>query len=931
MLVFVLGLGTPVAARADGFVGDTTVAAAVDTDGAGLAEAFQATASATGPVSALNVYLDPSSTARTVTLGLYTSAGTHPGSLLAQTAVTSPVTGWNTAAIPPLTVTAGTVYWIAALGTGGTLAFRDHCCGGGSPAENSAQTSLTALPATWSAGARWADGSASLYAGAPVTPPPPSTAGQWSPLMDWGIVAAHSILLRTGKLIEMDGWIAPNPARLFDPATGSLTSITNPFGLDIFCSGHATLPDGRVVIAGGHGFTATLGLDATTIFDPATNTWSAGPKLNDPRWYPTVTELGDGRLVAISGNITNTTWADTPEIYDAATNRWTRISGISTSQVHEEEYPLSFLLPSGRIFTMAASTGRSYLLDPNAPSWTAVGGVTAQNGSAVMYRPGHILYTGGGSPLNSTSPAQAGARTIDLTAATPAWSATSTMHAARYAHTLTMLPDGTVLAVGGGTNLDQQNVAGGELSSEIWDPATGTWTATAAADAPRVYHSTAVLLRDGRVLVAGGGAAEGPASPGETTAQYFSPPYLFKGARPVISSVPSSATYGSTVTVQTPDASSIRSAALVSLGADTHTLDMNQHFVPLTFAAGSGSLSVTLPASASVAPPGSYMLFLVNDAGVPAVAPLITVGPAGGSVPPPTVSVTSPAAGAVSGTVTLAATATDSGGIRDVQFTVDGAPVGPRLTASPYQTTWDSTTVAGGTHDIRAVATNTAGVSATSAAVTVTVSGPATSLAVDAQASTEGLGTQTTPAFTTTQPGDVLVAFATSDGPGTQAQTLTVAGAGLTWSLVRRVNAQGGSTELWTAKAPATLTGATVTATQARPGYDQSLTVVAFRGARGIGASATRNATSGAPSVSLTTTAAGSLVYGAGNDYDNAIARTVGAGQAKVHEWLDTAIGDTYWVQRRTTTAATGTAVAISDTSPTADRWNLAALEILAG
>jgi hypothetical protein len=83
--------------------------------------------------------------------------------------------------------------------------------------------------------------------------------------------------------------------------------------------------------------------------------------------------------------------------------------------------------------------------------------------------------------------------------------------------------------------------------------------------------------------------------------------------------------------------------------------------------------------------------------------------------------------------------------------------------------------------------------------------------------------------------------------------------------------------------------------------------------------------------VSLTTTAAGSLVYGAGNDYDHAIARTVGSGQAKVHEWLDTVIGDTYWVQRRTATVGAGTTVAISDTSPTGDRWNLAALEILAG
>ncbi len=369
---------------------------------------------------------------------------------------------------------------------------------------------------------------------------------------------------------------------------------------------------------------------------------------------------------------------------------------------------------------MATSAGRSYLLDPIAPSWTSVGGATPYNGSAVMYRPGKILYTGGGTPLNSTSPAQTGAQTIDLTSASPTWQATSPMHAARYAHTLTVLPDGKVLAVGGGTNLDQQNVAGGERSTEIWDPATGAWTSMAPADAPRVYHSTAVLMPDGRVLVGGGGAAEGPVSPGEPTAQYYSPPYLTKGARPTISSAPSSASYGSSITVDTPDASSIASVALVSLGADTHTLDMNQHFVPLSFSRNAGSLSIDIPSSANLAPPGYYMLFLVNGAGVPAVAPFVQIKTV--VTTPPSVDVTSPAAGSVSGSLTLAATASGSGGIRDVQFTIDGSSVGPRITSSPYTTTWDSTTVANGTHTVRAIATDNGGASATSAPVTVTVS-----------------------------------------------------------------------------------------------------------------------------------------------------------------------------------------------------------------
>ncbi len=302
----------PGAASAAQLVGDSTISSVADTDGAGLAEAFLSTASTAGSLGELHVYLDGTSRATKVTIGVYSDNAGHPGTLLAQGSTSSPATGWNTIAVTPVSISAGVKYWLALLGTGGTIAFRDHCCGAGSAAENNAGSALTSLPSTWSSGARWSDGSASLYGATtgetpPPPPPPPSELGQWSPLMNWGIVAAHSILLHTGKLIEMDGWIAPNPTKLFDPTTGTLTTITNPFGLDIFCSGNASLSDGRVVIAGGHGFAGEIGINNTTIFDPVNNAWTAGPSMNYARWYPTVTELGDGRLVAISGNIgTNT-------------------------------------------------------------------------------------------------------------------------------------------------------------------------------------------------------------------------------------------------------------------------------------------------------------------------------------------------------------------------------------------------------------------------------------------------------------------------------------------------------------------------------------------------------------------------------------------------------------------------------------------------
>jgi hypothetical protein len=199
---------------------------------------------------------------------------------------------------------------------------------------------------------------------------------------------------------------------------------------------------------------------------------------------------------------------------------------------------------------------------------------------------------------------------------------------------------------------------------------------------------------------------------------------------------------------------------------------------------------------------------------------------------------------------------------------------------------------------------------------------------VDKIVFSDGSGARTTAPFSTSSAAEVLVAFAASDEPTSGGQSLTVSGAGLTWTLVQRANTQLGPAEIWTATATNQLTNVTVTSTQAVGGYYQSLTVVTFTGAGGIGASAVANAATGAPTISLTTQA-GSLVYGVGNDWDKAIARTVGANQALVHQSL-AAVGDTYWVQNWIgPLAVAGTRVQLNDTAPTTDRWNFASVEIL--
>jgi PASTA domain-containing protein len=220
-------------------------------------------------------------------------------------------------------------------------------------------------------------------------------------------------------------------------------------------------------------------------------------------------------------------------------------------------------------------------------------------------------------------------------------------------------------------------------------------------------------------------------------------------------------------------------------------------------------------------------------------------------------------------------------------------------------------------------------------ALVVSLGPAAAGPAVDAKVFSDGTGVRTTPAFSTVAAGEVLIAFATSDGAatGTNTQTLTVSGAGLTWARVQRAAVARGVAEIWTAIAPAALTNVTVSSTQSvalinGAPVNQSLTVVTFTGASGVGASNIGGAASGAPAVSLVAQAAGSLVYGVGNDFDRGVARTVPAGQTKVHEFL-APTGDTFWVQSANApTSAAGASVTLNDTAPTTDQWNFAIVEV---
>jgi hypothetical protein len=446
---------------------------------------------------------------------------------------------------------------------------------------------------------------------APTVPEPMASAGQWGPPFSWPVVAVHLHLLPDGRVLS---WGRMGDPQIWDPATGGFTAV--PSATDVFCAGHAFLPDGRLFVAGGH-ISDFHGLPDANLFDPAADTWHSLAPMAHGRWYPTVTTLPDGQLVVLGGQDEAGTEVAEPERWDGT--GWVRLGGAALTLAN---YPRTFVAPNGLVF-YAGELPQSMYLDPSGTgSWTPVATSLygrRDYGSAVMYEPGKVLIAGGSDPPDGTPTATA--ETIDLAGGAPAWRSSGSMSSPRRHLNLTLLPDGRVAATGGTSTSGFSDLAGAVHAAEVWTPATGAWTTWASATVSRVYHSTTLLLPDGRLLHAGGG--DGANLPRELSAELFTPPYLLMGPRPVLTGAPGSATYAAAFHVDTPDAGGVTRVTLVRLPSVTHAFDQNQRFVPLAFARTAGGLSVTAPASATLAPPGHYMLFLLDADGIPSVASIV--------------------------------------------------------------------------------------------------------------------------------------------------------------------------------------------------------------------------------------------------------------------------------------------------------------------
>jgi hypothetical protein len=450
----------------------------------------------------------------------------------------------------------------------------------------------------------------------------PAQVGLFSGTVPLPIVSVHSALLPNGKILMTEGQTSGAVGIVWDSATGWVDQV--PVPVNAFCSGSEQMADGRIMVVGGHA-NAHVGLPAANIFDSSNLSWTVLPDMTYPRWYPTNTMLADGRLIVTSGE-TNCDECDETiqEIYNPATNSW---SQLSSAPFFFPYYPHVFILPDSRILVASDTEAPivSEVLNLSTLTWTSVGGSAVDGGSSAMYLPGKILKAGKSTdPDLSIVPSVATAYVLDMTQPSPAWVPTGSMNFARTFHMTTLLPDGTVLVTGGGPTTNAVDVANAILPVEVWSPATNTWTTLASMSAPRLYHSEALLLPDGRVMVHGGGEFNGV---GETTdqlsAEFFAPPYLFKGQRPAITSAPSQISYGQNFTVQTPDAARIANVSLLRFGATTHDINMGQRFLPLSFTAGNGFLTIIAPANSALAPAGNYMLFILDSNGIPSVSAVV--------------------------------------------------------------------------------------------------------------------------------------------------------------------------------------------------------------------------------------------------------------------------------------------------------------------
>jgi hypothetical protein len=481
------------------------------------------------------------------------------------------------------------------------------------------------------------------------------------------VLAVHAALLHTGQILYFGGDEHDagqndrrqiDHTRLFDCASLTVSVVGSPAS-DLFCSGHAFLMDGRLLVAGGTEDFPTdqgphaphfPGLRDASIFNPGSLRWSPVASMNpEPgrttgggRWYPTLLTLASGTLLALSGHPQKDDSRhsnDSPEAFSPSprpTGTWRLLSG--SDPAHDVAYyPRLHVLPGGDVLCATPVGGRTQRLTPAPYRWrdvTAAPSDPIYHGFAATsvllpllpstgYRP-RVLFCGGAQPI-----------VLDLGAASPAWKPTGPRalggRPVRNHASAVLLPTGEVFVCGGA--VDPSKDATGILQAEAYNPDNNTWTTHPAATVVRNYHSVALLMPDGRVWTAGSNhnAQQSFPAPGvdnrELRIEIYEPPY-YSADRPQLLSAPGAIGWGQSFDVRTSQADRIVRVAMIRAGSVTHAFNSDQRYVGLSFSRNGGWLTVKAPPNTGIAPPGYYLLFVLNRDNIPSIGWSVRLGPA---------------------------------------------------------------------------------------------------------------------------------------------------------------------------------------------------------------------------------------------------------------------------------------------------------------
>jgi len=464
----------------------------------------------------------------------------------------------------------------------------------------------------------------------------PGQVGEWGSVQDWPVNGTFTSVMPDGRVLAFDSVndlpTEQNPTHTFTramtwtPSSGAIQRLDADTGWNLFCAGFATLPDGRTFIAGGNRDAALNGIEQTHTFNHLSNTWARGQRMDFSRWYPSITPLANGEMLITGGGVAIS------EVREVD-GQIRQLTGASASIWNNRIYPWLQTAPDGRVLFLGPARQLGVVATSGAGTWQPTAVRDSQNrsyGSYAMYDVGRVLVAGGFA---------SNAQLVDL--------------------------NNSVFA------------------AELWNPATGQWTVLAEEERARQYHSTATLLPDGRVLSAGGGICGICQQTGymQRNAQVFSPPYLFNSDgsgtladRPQIDALPARVRYNQRVNVSTAQAASIAKVALIRTSSVTHSQNMEQRYLPLQFEFNVNALNVQMPANANLAPPGHYMLFIIDNNGVPSVAPIIRISE---STQNPT-----PVSNAANYALTGAASASDNN--VDASLAIDGVTDGNFANGSVY-------------------------------------------------------------------------------------------------------------------------------------------------------------------------------------------------------------------------------------------------------